>query len=242
VSESAELLESLLGEGEPASPDSSTRLPIDVLNKATADYVWAAVQLLSDGAVSHSFGESTDYDLIADDGQRLAPKAVFGVALSRAIGSPVLPKHFTAGLGSPCFRLLGEAGYEIVPKGQASQESDSEPGDPGEGSWDEGRKRLVSHLKRERKRGLSLAKKADFRRRNEGRLFCEHCSMDPVAQYGTEHAESCIEVHHAATQVHEMGDGHQTALNDLECLCANCHRLEHRLLRLGLGGQSKFPP
>ncbi|NPT56053.1 hypothetical protein GNZ13_15985 [Paraburkholderia sp. 5N] len=49
--------------------------------------------------------------------------------------------------------------------------------------------------------------------------------------YGQEEAEACIEVHQASTHVSEMGEGHKTTLDDLQCLCANCHRIVHKVLR-----------
>ena len=36
-----------------------------------------------------------------------------------------------------------------------------------------------------------------------------------------------IEVHHAEVSVAAMVEGHRTKLSDLQCLCANCHRLVH---------------
>jgi 5-methylcytosine-specific restriction protein A len=205
------------------------RLPAETLNKATPEYIWRAVQLLLAGDATHSFGPSTDYDLIADDGQRLPPKAVFGVALSMALaGAKIEPKHFTAGDSSVCFRLLRAAGYEVVLKGEPGADRDPEVNvDEG---WTEGKPKLVAHVKRERGYGISRAKKAE-QRRLHGRLFCERCKLDPVEHYKTKEAEACIEVHHAATHVSEMSEGHITTLDDLQCLCANCHRLLHALLR-----------
>jgi hypothetical protein len=73
----------------PRQPDTyspTDRLPAETLGKATPQYIWSAGQLFLFGEVAHSFGPSTDYDLIADGGRRLPPKAVFGVALSMALG------------------------------------------------------------------------------------------------------------------------------------------------------------
>lgn len=97
--------------------------------------------------------------------------------------------------------------------------------------WREGGTKLKSHLKRERAPGLAKAKKAQYRR-THGRLTCENCGLDPVTCYGTEEAETCIEVHHSTMQVSQMSEGHKTTLNDLQCLCANCHRLAHRTVRV----------
>jgi len=213
----------------------SERLPVSVLEGATPQHVWWAVQQLLAGTAQHGFGDSTDYDLITDDGERLPPKAVFGIALAHALGRPVGPSHFTAGIGSPCFRLLSAAGYRIVNKDAPLGAADGpDMDDAGQSEWTEGDRKLVTHMRRERGRGLARAKKADFRDGNGGRLYCERCSTDPVELYGNEHGEACIEVHHAAIQVSQMHEGTKTRLEDLQCLCANCHRLVHRLLRLGM--------
>lgn len=138
------------------------------------------------------------------------------------------PKHFSGGASSACFQLLREAGYQVVRKSgePVDQPGETEPSD----GWSEGKTRLSFHLKRERSQALSRAKRAQFRRAH-GKLMCERCSIDPVAEYGTEHAEACIEVHHSTTHVSKMDAGHVTTLNDLQCLGANCHRLVHRELR-----------
>lgn len=64
-------------------------------------------------------------------------------------------------------------------------------------------------------------------------MFCEPCSMDPVEVYGSESATTCIAVHHAATQVADMHAVTMMRLEHLQCLCANCHRLVHQMLRDG---------
>gem|GEM_PF-4751226 len=99
--------------------------------------------------------------------------------------------------------------------------------------WTEGKLRLVTHLRRERARGLSRKKKALFKQQH-GKLFCEMCNLDPVASYADKLAESCIEVHHHKTAVSDMSKGHQTTPSDLQCLCANCHRLVHMQLKAQL--------
>ena len=96
--------------------------------------------------------------------------------------------------------------------------------------WAEGNVRLRQHLDRERASGLPEAKKEHFRSVH-GSLFCEDCGFDPVKQYGGAIGEACIEVHHAAVQVSEMTPNHASRLSDLKCLCANCHRVTHRMIR-----------
>jgi hypothetical protein len=211
------------------------RLPAELLKQATPELIFASVTALLAGAV-HSFGESTDYDLLTDEGKRLAPKAVFGMALTRALDREILPKHFSAGENSACFRMLRDAGYRIVGKGEslaAVADDYSEHDETPPDVYPEGAKILKQHVGRERKPAAARAKKADFIRRH-GRLFCERCRAVPVETFGSEHGDACIEIHHARLQVAEMSAGHTTQLEDLQCLCANCHRFVHRLLRRGL--------
>ena len=213
--------------------NEDARLPAATLNQVTADHVWRAVERLVAGEVSHSFGESTDYDVIADDGTRLPPKAVFGLAASEALGFEVRPRHFRGGLDTPCFHAINEAGYLIVPKGEEVQRDEVPPPDPEERFWVEGDKKIVSHLRRERGSGLTRAKKRAFKRKH-GRLFCEKCKFDPEAVYGVGIGEACIEAHH----ILPLGTNQnvrKTKITDLICVCANCHRVIHYELRKYLG-------
>jgi hypothetical protein len=83
-----------------------------------------AVEQLRDPSFKHRFGPSVDFDLVLDTGERLPPKAVFGIAASAALGFEVQPKHFSGGRGTPCFRILEEAGFTIVPKNEVSNQDD----------------------------------------------------------------------------------------------------------------------
>jgi hypothetical protein len=205
---------------------ASERLPASTLEKVTAEDLLDAVDQLLAG-VEHPFGPSTDYDVLLDTGERLPPKAVFGVAATRALGFKVLPGHFTAGIDSPCFQALDAAGYKIVPKDAPSP---LVPSDAADLEWLEGTPKLRAHMKKERASGLAAAKKAEFKRIH-GKLFCELCNMDAAAVYGDVAGEACIEAHHSETQVQEMGQGHKTKLSHLQCLCANCHRVTHRKMK-----------
>lgn len=149
--------------------------------------------------------------------------------LTQALGFQIQPRHFTAGLGSTSFELLAEAGFLIVPKGDPIPAPDLQIS-YDDRIWSEGQPKLVTHLRKERGAGLAKAKKEQFRA-ERGRLFCERCDLDPAMEYG-DAGEACIEVHHKKVQVADMAEGHQTQLEDLQCLCANCHRVVHRLLKL----------
>lgn len=57
------------------------------------------------------------------------------------------------------------------------------------------------HMRRERARGLSRAKKSAFRDENGGRIFCEQCGCEPVVDHDDPLADAYIEVHHRETAV-----------------------------------------
>ena len=208
---------------------SLDRLPIDELKKVTSEHIWKAIRQISLNPEGTRFGASTDYDVIGDDDQRLPPKAVFGIAASEALGFEVLSRHFTGGAGTTCFQSIESAGYEIVTK-SGSSKSVNIPLDPEEKTWAEGGPRLAAHLTRERARGLSPAKKDKFIGIH-GKLFCERCKIDPKEIYGKDVGDACIEVHHAKVSLADMGSDHITKLEDLQCLCANCHRIVHARIR-----------
>lgn len=210
-------------------PRSALRLPASDLRKVTESDIWSAINRLRTSAAEHGFEKSLEYELLTEDGALLPPKAVFGLAASEALGFPVRPVNFTGGVGTVCFEILEAAGWMIVRKGSAlGAVSISEP---DEREWVEGDERRLTHLRRERHPAVARAKKAQMRRLH-GKLFCENCDFDPVARFG-EDGEACIEVHHSATEVAHMELGHVTRLMDLECLCANCHRIRHRQMKNG---------
>ena len=157
---------------------------------------------------------------------------MFGRAATDALGFPVGPNHFSGGKASQAHRALQAAGFDIVPRGDPAGPI-AVPLSNEDREWTEGRPKLVRHLRKERAAGLSKAKKDHFIARNDG-LRCERCGLDPVAQFGAAAGPACIEVHHRDTQVSKMDEGHRTRLEDLECLCATCHRIVHALLKLGL--------
>lgn len=219
---------------------SAERLPAEDLHRVTAEQVWNAIEKLRDPRLEHPFGPSTDFDLVTNEGERFPPKAVFGLAASEALGFAVQPKHFSAGLGTPCFRVLEAAGYKIVSKDETVP-TPSIPYSDEDREWAEGKPKLAAHLRRERASGLAQAKKDQFVRLHS-RLTCERCGMDPVEVYGLPEGAACMEVHHHSVQVEEMSETHRTRLEDLKCLCANCHRVVHRLLKLGINDPKPTPP
>ncbi len=210
-------------------PRSALRLPATDLYKVAEHHIWSAIEKLATGAAEHGFDDSLGYDLVTEAGTRLPPKAVFGLAASQALGFPVQPVNFTGGAGTVCFDVLQSAGWKIIRKEYRVSRNVSGL-NADDRAWAEGDERRLSHLRRERHAGVAKAKKAEMRALH-GKLFCEQCQMDPVAQFGSIDGEACIEVHHRDKQVAFMKKGHLTKLADVECLCANCHRVRHREMK-----------
>jgi 5-methylcytosine-specific restriction enzyme A len=88
----------------------------------------------------------------------------------------------------------------------------------------EGRLLVRRALARERDPKLR-AKKIRQVRRQGVPLSCEVCNFDFARAYG-DLGEGYIEVHHV-TPLHVTGT-RETRLDELACLCANCHRMCHR--------------
>jgi hypothetical protein len=198
---------------------------VHYFRKVQPHHIVQAIEEISEGIMPARFGPSTDYDLLLESGERLPPKAVFGRAAELALGFPTNPDQFHSGRSSFCFKALSEYEFEIVKKGAAAKPPRSQDDDIEVG---EGDLVLRDHERWERKRNRAVVRaKISKMRELYGKLFCEECDLDPVETYGP-HGEACIEVHHAKTHVRAMQPGHRTTVEDLLCLCANCHRVEHR--------------
>ncbi len=228
VDEARQMLEFLREHDAWPRQRHAQRLLAKAFCSITGEHLLSAAERLADGFTDHGFGESNKFDLLFE-GHRLPPKAVFGLAATEALGFPVGPENFSGGENTSCFRILRAHGYAIVGKGEADQVDPTLVSDEDR-SWAEGNLKLVAHLRRERGSGLAAAKRDQFRARH-GRLFCERCAMDPVEIYGAA-GEACIEVHHHDKHVATMSEGYRTTLKDLQCLCANCHRVTHRELKV----------
>ncbi|MEU9337444.1 HNH endonuclease [Streptomyces sp. NPDC048290] len=89
--------------------------------------------------------------------------------------------------------------------------------------------RLLTRRALARERDPKLRAKKIKAVRASGRpLACEVCEFDFARTYGADLGEGYIEVHHV-TPLHISGV-RKTLLEDLACLCANCHRMCHRSL------------
>lgn len=86
--------------------------------------------------------------------------------------------------------------------------------------------RLLSRRALVRERDPKLRAQKIRQVRQLGRaLLCEVCGFDFARAYG-DLGEGYIEVHHV-TPLHISGT-RETKLEDLACVCANCHRMCHR--------------
>ena len=85
---------------------------------------------------------------------------------------------------------------------------------------EEGRRRLIQHLRRERNRTLVKNKK-----KLASCLDCEICGFSFSRAYGSAIGDHC-EVHHLVP-LGEAEEITRTRVEDLAILCANCHRVIH---------------
>lgn len=90
---------------------------------------------------------------------------------------------------------------------------------------EEGRKKLVRHLRRERNPGLVNAKKRAVKSAT-GQLACEACGFRFGDVYGCVAVDFC-EVHHLKPLA-DWNAATITTLDDLAIICSNCHRIIHR--------------
>lgn len=113
-------------------------------------------------------------------------------------------------------RIINQSDYNEIPAGFEER------------VWVEGNQSRKTHLRRERNSRAALRKKQVFRAEH-GRLYCERCHVVPEDVYGP-NGDACIEVHHKKP-LSSLDSARETKLEDLMCVCANCHRILHRELR-----------
>ena len=92
-------------------------------------------------------------------------------------------------------------------------------------SFEEGRRRFVTHKRAERNQALVRAAKAAFKRRHR-RLFCEACGFDFERHYG-DRGREFIEAHHKK-MISTLEAPVNATIDDLAMVCPNCHRMLHR--------------
>ena len=210
-------------EEETTDLDPGRWLTADDFKRLTTEHVQKAARVVASGTVERRFSDSRAYDVVLEDGRRLAPKEVLGVAARLGLGLDVGPSHFRGGEGTPCFRTIRAAGL-IEPK-----KVDTKAPMHLEDEWFEGHPKRALHLMYERNRTAAQEKK-DALREALGRLECEECGFVPSDQYGGDSGDACIEVHHRIPLASLRKKLKKTS-KDLVCVCANCHRVLHHLMR-----------
>ena len=100
---------------------------------------------------------------------------------------------------------------------------------PGDEVFDEGEKEQKLQNFRVRNRAVILQAKLYNRALHGGKLTCELCNLQPETKYyregqvlSPEQTNALIEGHHKEG----LEEGVVT-VNDIECLCGNCHRYKH---------------
>lgn len=88
----------------------------------------------------------------------------------------------------------------------------------------EGAEKYVLHKAAERDREMRMLKLKDFLKQH-GTLFCEVCGFSFEKTYG-QIGKGLIEVHHLVPLA-EMEENHKTTLDELICICSNCHFAVH---------------
>jgi len=96
----------------------------------------------------------------------------------------------------------------------------------GDEEFPEGKIITMAHRRKERSRAAVNKKKAQALKRT-GKLECEACGFDFRAFYG-DSAGDIIECHHIKPLADVVGE-RTTRLSDLALVCANCHRVLHRV-------------
>lgn len=84
----------------------------------TRNDVLQGINAFKEGA-PHQFKDSTRYDLLHEH-EKFPPKAILGLAAVRLNGKPLVPRDFSGGEDSKCFKILRELGFRIVPKAEGA--------------------------------------------------------------------------------------------------------------------------
>lgn len=148
----------------------------------------------------------------------------------RAYGSVL--EYFHEGVGTRCPDSVFEKDAKLeesvavkISKGPLSPEDFDSLRELPKRSFIEGRKKLVTHARAERNRSLVREAKRQFRDLH-GRLYCEACGFEFLLHYG-ERGRDFIEAHHRKP-ISTLTGAVATKVEDLEMVCANCHRMLHR--------------
>jgi hypothetical protein len=175
----------------------------------------------------HSFADSTKFDLL-HNGKYYPPKAIVGLARVPRFGEPLKPEDFTGGVGSKCFKILVDYGFQIVPKptefrptaddaalDRMTHEALSAPSLPKPSGQRSPGKASRTSTVFER----DPLVRAFVLRRSSGK--CECCGKD--APFLDQHGDPFLEVHH----ITPLASGGEDMVENTAAICPNCHRECH---------------
>ncbi len=97
--------------------------------------------------------------------------------------------------------------------------------DSSTSAYEEGQKRLKTHLVRERNTKVIKDAKAEFVKKH-GHLYCEVCGFDFKKVYGFR-GDGFIEGHHKHP-ISQNDEPVTTTTADIAMVCSNCHSMLHR--------------
>jgi 5-methylcytosine-specific restriction protein A len=95
-----------------------------------------------------------------------------------------------------------------------------------EGEFPEGKVVERIHKGRERNKKVIADAKQNFKLKH-GRVYCQACKFDFEKVYG-KHGKDFIEGHHIIP-VCDMKSAHKSKPEEIVLLCANCHRMVHKI-------------
>lgn len=182
-----------------------------------AEHIKLAAIDFNNDTVKHLFKHSTTYDVIID-GNRYPPKAIIGLASRHILGEPLTPAHFGGGLGTKCFRILGDNGFLIVLKSDDIIYPDEILKDE---VHNEGAKKeiIVNSYERNDKARLKCIEHYG--------LKCSVCNFDFNKIYG-DIGSGFIHVHHVKL-ISSIGEEYIIdPIKDLRPVCPNCHAMLHK--------------
>ncbi len=153
-----------------------------------------------------------------------------------AVRFQTVDEYFQRGVGAACPKELiaedsASGDYEVEKIFEAEVGADAAEllKELPTREYDEGRTKLVNHVRIERSRSAALVKDAKKAHKAlHGRLFCEACGFEFEGRYG-KRGRDYIEAHHRVP-ISKLDTTKLTKITrkDLALVCANCHRMLHR--------------
>lgn len=193
-----------------------------LVNSLPRSAILNARDLLAQG-VNFRYPDSTEFDVVIENGMRLSPKRLIGLAGLVYYNAPLLSDDFPGGKGTACFRAILNAGLAIkskIPRNrpmghQVDSTKIAESSSKLPEGCDQPARIPVTTTIFCRDRDIS-----DFvKRRANGR--CESCKN--TAPFIRADGEPYLEIHH----ITPLAEGGPDTAENAVALCPNCHRECH---------------